>query len=544
MKPKRFLAPLLVVLAVLASLLFGVAWLPLVRARGEWRAGRNAEAIADAERWSRLRLWPSQYHQFLAAAYLTAGNQGAARPHLAAIGNLWIPAVHKAEVAQRLFARGRYSDFLAYDHASPQADDGAEVLLYRAAAQVATNQVSAAEKTFRSIDAASVDRPKYAALRAAIEQRKAGSAPYVFDRTNRAIAVYQGNDVVSVDPDFAPLIERDAGTLTFGSRAGQLGANATIETTLDPFVQEAALAALENYRGSLVAIDPRTNEILAIANSGTMANLALERQYEPGSVIKVLTGLDALSSSVNVDAMFPYVCNGELMIDGRHFGDWMPQGHGRLNNIDDALAVSCNVFFADLGLHLGRERLQQFMKAAGFDGQANLGIFQAPLGRSAGRVFNNFETAFLAIGLEHQRINAIHLAMLASMMANRGVLTTPRLLRQRRSILGEVIALPPPQGKSRIASVAASNRMIQAMQAVTTKPRGTGRRAPVEGLSLAMKTGTAGERKGGLEALIMAFAPVDAPKIAFGVIAEGAGPAEYAGAKIAHDFLERMKPRL
>jgi cell division protein FtsI/penicillin-binding protein 2 len=309
-------------------------------------------------------------------------------------------------------------------------------------------------------------------------------------------------------------------------------------------VQKAALAALGNYRGSLVAIDPQTNEILAIANSGSKANRALENEYEPGSVIKVLTGLNALSSGVGVDSMFPYICKGELMIDGRHFGDWVPQGHGELHNIDEALAVSCNVFFADLGLRLGRERLERFMNAAGFDGQANLGIFQVPLGKTFGPVFNNFETAFLAIGLEHEKIDTIHLAMIASMMANRGVLTTPRLLRERRSILGEVVATAPRQGQTRIATPAAAERIIHAMQAVATQPRGTGRRAPVEGLSLAMKTGTAGERKSGLEALILAFSPVEKPKIAFGVIAESAGPAEYAGAKIAHDFLERMKPRL
>jgi peptidoglycan glycosyltransferase len=86
--------------------------------------------------------------------------------------------------------------------------------------------------------------------------------------------------------------------------------------------------------------------------------------------------------------------------------------------------------------------------------------------------------------------------------------------------------------------------MIRAMQAVATEPRGTGRRAPVEGISIALKTGTAGERKSGLEALIMAFAPVESPKIAFGIIAEDAGPAEFAAAKIAHDFVERLRPRL
>jgi cell division protein FtsI/penicillin-binding protein 2 len=134
--------------------------------------------------------------------------------------------------------------------------------------------------------------------------------------------------------------------------------------------------------------------------------------------------------------------------------------------------------------------------------------------------------------------------MLASMAANRGVLTTPRLLRQRRSLLGEIVSGAPQQGTTRVAASAASERMIRAMSAVTTDSRGTGHRALIEGLSVAMKTGTAGERKNGLEALIMAFAPVDKPKIAFGVIAENAGPAEYAGAKIAHDFLEKMRGAL
>ena len=60
-----------------------------------------------------------------------------------------------------------------------------------------------------------------------------------------------------------------------------------------------------------------------------------------------------------------------------------------------------------------------------------------------------------------------------------------------------------------------------------------------------MKTGTAGNKSNGkLQALILAFAPVDHPKIAFGIIAEDAGPAEFAGAKIAHDFLAALKPRL
>ncbi|PYQ51465.1 MAG: hypothetical protein DMF59_07785 [Acidobacteria bacterium] len=537
----------LIALVVLVALLFGVAWMPIVQARDALRSGHDAEAVAIADRWSQLHLWSSQYHQILAAGYLSMGNAAAARAHLSAIGSVWISALDKSEIARHLFARGRYSDFLAYDSASRERHDSDDTLLYRAAAQAVTNQSDAAAATFAAINAANVDKQKYEQLKVAIDERKRGlPARYVFDRDGRVIAVYYPptNLVTAADADFAPLVEAKGGALTIGALVDQIGPNTTIETTLDPFVQKAALAALGSYRGSLVAINPQTNEILAIANSGPIRNRAFENEYEPGSVIKVLTGLNALSGGANVDSMFPYVCKGQLMIDGRHFGDWVPQGHGKLDSFEDALAVSCNVFFADLGLHLGRQRLENFMHAAGFDGQANLGIFQVPLGKTVGRVFNNFETAFFAIGLEHEEINAIHLAMLASMVANRGVLTTPRLLRLRRSILGDVVATAPQQGRTRIATAAAAERMIRAMQAVATQPRGTGRRAPVEGLSLAMKTGTAGDRKAGLEALIMAFSPVDNPKIAFGVIAEGAGPAEYAGAKIAHDFLTKMKTRL
>ncbi len=549
MKLRRFLAPLLVALALLLALLFGVAWIPVREARKAWLNGRNAEAISIAGQWSRLNLWRRQYHQIFALSYLIAGNEAAARPHLAAIGDVWFPAVDKGSVARHFFAVGRDAAFLEYDAASHDRHESVDAPLYRAAAQAGVNRLNDAATTLRSIDASKVDGRKYAALRAAVEQRLSGSAPFVFDRQDRPIGVYRPatNDVASTDDDFDALIDRQAGDLTIGARLPQLGSTASIATTLDPFVQKAALKALTGYRGSLVAIDPRTNEILAVANArgkGPLTNLAFERQYEPGSVVKVLTGLNALTSGVDINAMFPYVCKGELMIDGGHFGDWVPQGHGNLANIDEAMAVSCNVVFADIGIRVGRASLQRFMNSAGFDSQANLGIFQAPLGKTTGGVFNNFETALFAIGLQHETIDTIHLAMLASMVANRGVLTTPRLLRERRSILGEVIAVGPPQGKTQIASVAAAQRIIAAMQQVITNPRGTGRRAEVPGLNVAMKTGTAGERSSGLEALIMAFAPVDSPKIAFGIIAEDAGPAEFAGAKIAKDFLEGMKSRM
>ena len=544
---RRFVLPLAVTLGVLVALLFVVAWLPLRQGRDAWMRGRNAEAIAIGEKWSRLGLWPSHYHQLLASAYLSAGNAAAAAPHLRGIGALQFSVIPKDELARRLFARERYAAFLSYDAASRETSESADVPLYRAAALLATTRFADAQKAFASIDKAHVNAVRYAALQRTIAAHASGTVPYVFDRNGGTIAVLRAHAAASVDDDFAPLVSREAGELTIGAKLPQLGEHATIETTLDPFVQKAALKALGGFRGSLVAIDPRTNEILAIASSrgnGPLANLALEHQYEPGSVVKILTGLNAESGAVDVASLFPYTCKGFLEIDGRRFVDWVPAGHGVLHSIEDALAVSCNVFFADIGIRLGSYSLKRFMTAAGFDSTVNLGILQVPLGRTIGPVLNHFETASFAIGLEHESMNALHIAMLASLMANRGVLTTPRFLVQRRSILGDVVAAGPQQTSVRLSPPAAAEAIVHAMQAVVSDPKGTGRRALVPGISLAMKTGTAGERKGGLEAVILAFAPVESPKIAFGVIAEDAGPAEFAGAKIAHDFLEAMQDRL
>lgn len=533
---RRFIAPLLAALVILIALLFAVAWIPLREARHAWRHGDNAKAIAIANRWSQLHVWPSQYHEVLAAAFLTSGNATAAHAHLAPLRGTetWFPVIDKSDVARQLFAAGRYSDFLDYDGASHDRSESAEVALYRAAALTATNRTADADAILRTIDRGSVDAKKLAALQASLAQRRGGSYPLLVDRNGGAIANYRVADrkLIAVDSRFAPLV----------SALPPLDANDTIETTLDPNIQQAALTALGTYRGSVVAIDPRTNELLAIASSSPDER-AIYRQYEPGSVVKVLTGLNAIANDVDVKSMFPYHCTGDLVIDGRHFADWVPQGHGILPSLDDAFAQSCNIVFADIGLRLGPEKIERFMKSAGFDDQTNLGLFEAPLGKILPPIASRYDTAFLAIGLEHESVNTLHVAMLASMMANRGVLTQPRLVRNRRSMLGEVVGGPPLQGSARIASADAAQQMVQAMTAVVTEPRGTGHRAQVEGITVAMKTGTAGA-KGKLQAVILAFAPVESPKIAFAIIAEDAGPAEFAGAKIAHDFLEAVKSRL
>src|SRR2546428_4912710 len=159
---RRIFAPLIVALIVLSVLLAAITWMPLRSARAEWRAGRVAESIAQAESWSQTQMWPNQYQQILAIAFLTSGRLDAARPHLEALRGreLWLSLVPKSEVANRLFARGDYAHYLDYDEAVHERGETADVVLYRAAALTATDRVAEAVNALQAIDRSAVDSKK------------------------------------------------------------------------------------------------------------------------------------------------------------------------------------------------------------------------------------------------------------------------------------------------------------------------------------------------------------------------------------------------
>jgi len=546
----RFVAPLLLALVVLLGLLYIVLGMPLRRAKESWRRGAYADAIQSLENWSRLHLRPADYDNLLAVTYLTAGRRDDANPLLRRLSRRkpdWIPIIRKEEVGRKMVALGRYDEFLAYDVAVRSRRESDQLALYRTAAQAGAGKIPQAEATFATIDARSVDPRIFNALRSALEERKKGAFPMVVDRDGKTIASYQisNRDLVTLNRDFAALVEKEAGTLTMEAHLGRLGTSNTLLTTLDPAVQNAAVAALGRLRGSLVAIDITNSELLAIASTagpGELRNLALEGEYEPGSVVKILTALNAIESNRDPEKLFPLECGGFLVLTGRQFFDWAK--HGTVKNLEEAMAVSCNVAFGQIGLQLGAESLQKFSRRAGFDSLVDLSIYQVPLGKNLGELPHDYATAYYAVGLEHQRINALHMAMLAAMVANNGRLAIPRLIRGRESILGERVEEALPLRATVVASEQATRRLIPAMRAVVEYPRGTGRRSQIPGVPIAMKTGTAGDAAGGYNALILAFAPATSPRIAIGLILEDSGPAEFAGAKAARDFFTQVRERL
>jgi peptidoglycan glycosyltransferase len=181
-----------------------------------------------------------------------------------------------------------------------------------------------------------------------------------------------------------------------------------------------------------------------------------------------------------------------------------------LQGLDHALAVSCNVAFASLGVELGAERLVAEYRLWGFDAPGAL------LG-AAGRVHTLPRTprqvADLADGLTHVDVTPLHAALLAAVVASDGRLPAPRLLTGPCGGLG-LAGGPalPPEGRT-VLEPALARRLRRAMQAVAEQ--GTGAGLAPAALPLAMKTGTASERGKGYHVNYIGMIPLPDPAIAF-----------------------------
>ncbi|TDI32899.1 MAG: hypothetical protein E2P03_05820 [Acidobacteria bacterium] len=376
------------------------------------------------------------------------------------------------------------------------------------------------------------------------ERRREGRADILFDRHGRSIygLNLDNGEPVLGSPELGAALTGAGGLL---QHLEERDLRARVDLTLDLAFQRAAHTALGRYAGAFVALDPRSGAILALVNHPAETDgeqPAYRRQYEPGSILKMITLAAALDNDIPLDGIFPLNCTGNMTLDGKVFYDWMR--HGTVADSMEATIVSCNLTFAAIGLALGQARLDDTLQAFGFDRHLDLPDLELPTGQLA-RINPQSPRLGLAqrsVGLENVSITPVHAALVAATLAHGGVMMRPHLIAARRSLgstepyaVTEVQALLQPVSPATTAVIAA------AMEAVITSPRGTGRRAALDGLSFAMKTGTAGEREFGLNSIIIGYAPLDNPQVAFAFIAEHAGKAELAGARIARDFLATVR---
>jgi cell division protein FtsI (penicillin-binding protein 3) len=308
----------------------------------------------------------------------------------------------------------------------------------------------------------------------------------------------------------------------------------TIDSRIQ-FVAEQELAkmvALHHAKsGSLVAMDPRTGDILAMANvptfdpnepakAGNVAareNLAVSAPFEPGSVYKVIT----LSSALETTRLRPESMincgNGSINLFGRVIHD-----HSRYASLSmaDVLARSSNIGAINIGLQVGDKNLYDYIRRFGFGKKTGL-----PLpGESSGmvrplRVWQKSSIGSVAMGHEIG-VTALQLAQACTVIASGGLLLKPRLLMDA-----------PKIDPVRVLRPETAITMRGMMEGVVIKPYGTGHKyARLIGYTSAGKTGTAQIYDNKLHqythlynASFMGFAPVTNPRIVVVVTINGTG---------------------
>jgi len=333
---------------------------------------------------------------------------------------------------------------------------------------------------------------------------------------------------------------------------GQHPQGASVEMTIDPKLQQVAWDALGDQKGAVVALDPKTGDVLAMVSKPAFnpnvlashdiaavrkARAALladpdrpledraidSRLYPPGSVFKLVTAAAALSSgNYTPDSVLP----GPATLD-------LPQTSATLSNdfpgpcapggritLADALRISCNTAFASLGMALGDDALREQATKFGFGQDLKIPLTVTP------SIFppnlNAPQTAQAAIGQFDVRVTPMQIAMVSAAIANHGVLMRPNLVRRVRSADLEVIDQPAPEPMSQAVSPEVAQQLTDMMIGVVES--GTGRRAQIDGVTVAGKTGTAQTAKGQPpHAWFTAFAPAEDPQIAVAVVVENGG---------------------
>ncbi len=335
---------------------------------------------------------------------------------------------------------------------------------------------------------------------------------------------------------------------------GQSPQGDSVELTIDPVVQQAAWDALGDYRGAIVALDPKTGRILAMVSKPTFdpntlagtdgdAVLATYNQlladptkpldnraiagdeYHPGSTFKVLMSSSALSTGqYTPDSTFPNPAQLQLpQSDSIVTNASATQcGPGDQVSLMNALVLSCNIPFAELGMALGRQQIGKTAEAFGFNQPLSIPLDVTP---SVWPVLqDDAQTALASFGQQNVRATPLQMAMICATVANGGVEMQPQLVD---SVVAPDLStrqtFAPKQFATPISSQVADTVRDMMVQ-VVSRSDGTSHLAAIPGVDVAGKTGTAENGPGDPYTLwFTGFAPANDPQVAVAVVVEDGG---------------------
>ena len=370
-----------------------------------------------------------------------------------------------------------------------------------------------------------------------------------------------------------------------GTRVGELSSDSevsgsTINLTLDFNVQKAADAALEGKKGAIVAIDPRTGEILALSSSPRFdpnmfageltaadrtflqqdkkeVNRAVQGTYPPGSVFKIFMALGGLSEGV-ITPKDHINCSGSYRFAGRDYRCWLKTGHGTVELLS-ALTQSCDVYFYTVGQRLGIDGIKEYASLFGLGEKTGIELSDESSGLVPSQEWKRQrfherwypgETLSVSIGQGAVTVTPLQITNGVGAVVNGGTLYRPTLVKSIISSDGHLLEEVSPEI---VRNIKLKPEIVKAVKEglvnVVNGARGTARKAQLNkalNITVGGKTGTAQVaglqhgNKGHLmdHAWFVGYAPADDPKIVVGVVVENGGHGGSTSAPLAKQVME------
>ncbi len=340
--------------------------------------------------------------------------------------------------------------------------------------------------------------------------------------------------------------------------------------TIDAPLQEAAVKAMGNYRGAIVAIDPSNGQVLAmVSNPGfdpndfvrgvpqkeyaelrndpaePLFNRTIRGQYPPASTVKPILGLEGLDKGF-VTPEFKIYDPGyfQLTSRSRKYRNWRREGQGWMD-LHAAIAQSCDTYFYYLSNKMGIADITEVLSEFGYGQITGIempdelpGVVPSPTSKKklTDQPWYPGDTLNTSIGQGLSLVTPLQLAVAVATIANRGVHYKPTLILKWTDPHGKLLSQSTPQITNKIEFKDSTwDVVIGGMRGVIIDPQGTGYRFGNPAYTVAAKTGTGqlftvGQNEKYVDskvamhlrdnAMFIAFAPVNQPKIAIAVVTQ------------------------